>query len=315
MDSEKILKDSASSVSRFLDGLPTEKRKWLEKKQREANEEEYKKFRSALDKGICYICSSKLDTFIVEKPCLHWLLRPEGFNKKHFPLVYRKFSYFRIQPFLRWLANTEVLAVNINDLAEETNPKKLFEYTIKYKGLEWSFSCSKGDPAGHFSIYKDVRSPHYHFQMRIDRKPFIDYGDFHIPFKTEDFFHLPIALGRVPNARYVHGRGMGMQDAMTFMDPEQIVDGARRAEDDSSAMYHMSTLVEAEPGKGISGDEISEILKKHKQTGEPLAKLVKGLKNVRSIRTFIEPGPKVPEQAGRKESKSTSKGNASQAPL
>jgi hypothetical protein len=46
--------------------------------------------------------------------------------------------------------------------------------TAKHKDLEWSISCGKGDYDGHESENEQSKKPHYHFQMRIGGKPFID---------------------------------------------------------------------------------------------------------------------------------------------
>lgn len=212
MDKENpILKKYAKTVQNFLDKLPEDILEQSNKKTLDSADAEYKLFQNSLKNGSCYLCGEKIGAFVENKPCMHWLLRPVGFDKKHFPLVYKNFNYLRIQSYLRWIANTEVIAGNINDLIEEKNQDKIFEYTIKYKNLEWSFSCSNSDLSGHtFSFYG--RSPHYHFQMRINGRPFIDYSNFHIPFTEEDLFYLSILLGAVEKAKYTHTYGAGMQE-------------------------------------------------------------------------------------------------------
>lgn len=293
-----ILKKNAEEAKNFLEKLPADFIDHMNKKTFEDTDREYKEFQEQLSKGKCYICGEKIDSFIENKPCHHWLLRPFGFNKKHFPLVYKKFNFFRIEAYLRWIANSEIIAGNINDITEETNPNKLFEHTIKYKNFEWSFSCSSGDLAGHKVSFLG-RFPHYHFQMRIDGRPFIDYANFHIPFTDEDFFQLPIMLGMVDKAKYTHTHGAGMQEMMSI-DPETLLNSMQKAVDETNSIYNVQTLVEAEPGKTLSGDEIADLFKKSKELNVPVAKLIKELKNVGSATTFITPGPRVPRQAGRK---------------
>ena len=61
--------------------------------------------------------------------------------------VARRFGFNHMQAFLRWVATEEAFAKNINDLADE-GTGKFIELTIKYKTLEWSFSCSESDYHG-----------------------------------------------------------------------------------------------------------------------------------------------------------------------
>ena len=164
---QPILEKYAAETQKFFESLPINEIERLNKKTFDSSDAEYKQFKSFLEKSFCYICGEKIDGFILDKPCMHWLLRPTGFDKKHFPLVFKKFNFLRIESFLRWIATTEILAGNINDLKEETNPSKLFEHTIKYKNFDWSFSCSKSDLAGHKFSFSG-RAPHCHFQMRIN---------------------------------------------------------------------------------------------------------------------------------------------------
>jgi hypothetical protein len=73
---------------------------------------------------------------------------------------------------VRWVANEEAFAKNINDLADE-GTGKLVELTVKYKNLEWSFSCGAPDLAGHVGGGEPSKAPHWHFQMYVDGKPFV----------------------------------------------------------------------------------------------------------------------------------------------
>lgn len=284
----------------FLNSLSRAEIDRMNKSVRADSDRVHRKFKRKLKKGKCFLCGRLLTFFHPDQPCMHWLLRPEGFDKKHAELVFNKFNYLRIDSYLRWMANSESLAGNINDLEEEKNPNKVFEYTIRYKNLEWSFSCGKGDLEGHASAgTKSAQMPHYHFQMRIDGRSFIDYSDLHVPFTEPDLWHLPIILGMVESAGYAHYYGMGMQDAMFRADPEDLLDAMQKSENEDSGMYRVQTLVEAEPGKTISGDDIADIIKKRQETGVPLAKLVRDMKNVGEATTYIMPGPGVPQQAGR----------------
>lgn len=293
-----VLQKNASDAQEFLESLPVEVIEAINKKTRESGDEEFQQFKNFLDNGYCYLCGGKMDSFDEANVCMHWLLKPAGFNKKHFHLVYEKFNFLRIQSYLRWIATTEILAGNINDLIEELSPNKLLEVTIKYKNLEWTFSCANSDLAGHEGSFAG-QLPHYHFQMRINNQSFIDYADFHIPFTEEDLFHLPIILGMVEKAKYAHTHSPGMQEMMDI-DPEILLSSMCKTDDETHGVYNLQTLIEAEPGKTLSGDEIADLFKKSKELNVPVARLIGELSNLGSATTYIVPGPRVPEKAGRK---------------
>lgn len=268
----------------------------------EKAKEEFDRFKKFLENGKCYLCEQPFDYFSDNQPCIHWLLRPKGFEKNHFKLVYEKYSYWNIQPYLRWLANSEIMFGNINNLIEEKDSSKIIENTIKYKDYEWSFSCSANDLSGH--IESDFgKFPHYHFQMKIDSRPFIDYSDFHIPFTDYDKWIMAMENGDVPEFKHVQRFGAGMEDILSSLNSKNAMDGMKSASNEKEAVFKLDTFVIAEKGYTISGDEIAQIVEESKKTGVPLAKLVGKLKNV-SVKTIIQPGPGVPKIAGRTKRKS-----------
>ena len=138
---------------------------------------EYDRFVEHYGHGDCYLCGKPFKTMTTAEPCVHWLLRQCKFKKKDFPSVFARFGYVQIAAFVRWVANQERFLGGINDLLEEKSERKIFEYSVKWKNIEWTFDCSKNDYAGHGGISSNF--PHYHVQMRIDGRPFIDFGDFH----------------------------------------------------------------------------------------------------------------------------------------
>lgn len=99
--------------------------------------------------GFCYLRENPYASFSKKTPCPHWLLEPKGFKKKDFPSIAKRYGYFQIQSFLRWVANRDNFARNINDLPEEGTNGKLFEVTIKYKNFEWAFSCTESEVTLH----------------------------------------------------------------------------------------------------------------------------------------------------------------------
>jgi len=78
----------------WLKQLPEETIQSGNEQERKQTEESYKKFVQYFRNGVCSICSKPLKTFSANSPCLHWLLRPKKFKKKHFTLLYNKFTYF-----------------------------------------------------------------------------------------------------------------------------------------------------------------------------------------------------------------------------
>ena len=237
---------------------------------------------------------------------MHWLLRPVGVDKKHLSHVFDNFDYFRIYALLCWLANVEAPMRNVNNLREEKPENKVLELTIKYKNLEWSFSsadsCFNGN---HKKDGLPSSKPHYRFQMKIDERIFVKYSDFQVPFTEYDLWCFSIQRGEDEQIKYVTWRG-GIQDAFDAIPPEAILEAMKATDDETKATFHMQVMLDADEGKTISGDEIADLIKERNRTGEPLAKLVKRLKNV-NVKTVIMPGPAIPEIAGRRGGRGSTK--------
>ena len=91
----------------WLKQLPEETIRHGNEQERKQAEADYQKFQKYFRKGECSICSKPLKTFSTKAPCLHWLLRPKKFKKKHFSVLYKEFTYFRIAAYVRWVASIE----------------------------------------------------------------------------------------------------------------------------------------------------------------------------------------------------------------
>lgn len=165
--------------------LPREEIARVNALNRKKATEEHREFSEAFNAGRCSFCGDALTSFDPAKPCRHWLLRPDGVRKEHIELIAAKFSWGILENYLRWVANEEAFAQNINDLADE-GTGKLVEMTIKYKNLQWSFSCGATDLAGHEGGGEHSKGPHWHFQMYVDGKPFVRYNDFHLPLSESE---------------------------------------------------------------------------------------------------------------------------------
>lgn len=268
----------------------------INKEGHRQTEESFHAFKESFNHGRCCLCGSPLKSFSTEKPCIHWLLRPKGFKKKHFKELFHTFGYFQMEAYARWVANEATPFKNINDLLFEKSEKKIFETTIKYKHLEWSFSCSPSDLEGHKNS-PVANFPHFHFQMRMNKRPFIDYSDFHVPFKDEDIWKLSmIHQNELPfQHQFTHGEGMQSILHEEFL--ENILDNSVRAENEEEASFRFDTIVMAKPGETISGDEIAALIEESKKTWEPLSKLVKRLDA--NVQTIVTPGDGVPAIAER----------------
>lgn len=267
------------------------------------NDEEHQKqvrsFKEGYQKGICYLCNKPFKTISSENPCLHWLLRQCKFKKKDFPKIYAKYGYGNIAAFIRWCANQERLLSNINDLKDEKPDRKFISYTVRWKNIEWTFDCSKNDFEGHSGTSIDY--PHYHFQMRIDGKQFINFNDFHLPFTDHDIFILKTSIEQGDWFKQDFGAiGAGMQDAVSI-DLDDILEYTTPSEDEENATYHFSTMIDARDNP-ISGEEIYEIQMEAQRTGKSFALIAQQRLNGRAqVQTIVSPADSIPDIASRTE--------------
>ena len=174
---------------------------------------------------------------------------------------------------------------------------RIFEITIKYKSIEWSFSCSPSDYKGHSSS-RFANFPHYHFQMKINDKVFIKFADFHPPLSDEDlfFFEAHKAYPKKVKTEYLFGEGMDF--VLSKDNIEKIFNNMKTSNNEETATFNVQTIVEPPNGKTFSGNEISELMKESKKTGVPLSKLFRKLHG--KMTSFVSPGKGVPEIKKRK---------------
>jgi hypothetical protein len=260
--------------------------------------DEFARFKESFDAGNCYLCDRPLASFSEKSICLHWLLKPKGFKKKHFHSLGLAFGFFRMQSYLRWVANREGFAKNINDIQDEQADAQIAEVTICYRHLEWSFSCKEGDYQGHAST-RHSSHPHFHFQMRVSGKQFINYSDFHVPFTEDDIIKIE-SIRALPE-RFVHQYpfGWGMEDALgEEMLPEIIASATMRTADDEPSVFSISSVVRAEEGHLIKGDDIADLIEEANQRKVPISSLLHNLPNARS-QIIVSPGSDVVEKAPR----------------
>lgn len=208
-----------------------------------------------------------------------------------------RYGFFQIQSFLRWIANQDGFARNINDLSCEGSSNKLFEVTIKYKKIEWAFSCVESDYQGH-ATSQHAKHSHYHFQMRIERQPFINYSDFHVPFSEMDIINIEAMRTSPGQIKQRFSFGEGMSDVFNEDTVEQLVNAVVPGESYDEAPFKIDTIAMAKEGTTISGDDLFEIIQEAKSKNVTVASLMHKLPNSHA-QVIVTPGPGVVEQAPR----------------
>jgi hypothetical protein len=295
--------EKANLLINRLKSMSAEERDRISNENVQRTMAEHDEFIIAYQTRDCYICERPLSSFSKKTPCLHWLLKPKGFKKNDFPAIAESFAFFSMQTYLRWVANTQAFAKNINDLADEGTGSKLVELTIRYQTLDWSFSCAPSDYDGH-QTSQHAKFPHYHFQMRIDGRPFINFSDFHVPFHEGDILSLE-AKRRLPQMiRHKFPRGEGMSEVLNDDTVETLVARGEAANNEEDASLHLDTIVMADEGTTISGEDLYNIIQEAKTKGVTVSSLMHKLKNVKT-QVIVTPGAGVVEQAprtGRKKS-------------
>ncbi len=294
------LRRKGQEFAKFMAGLTDEQIAEGNKADYEAAQNEFYRFKSNYNKGYCYLCHRELKSFSEESPCIHWLLKPKGFRKKDILSISDKYGFFQIQSLLRWYANEESFGKNINNLKEEGSGNKLFEVTIKYKNIEWSFSCAKSDYYGHEKS-RHSKHAHYHFQMRVNDRPFINFNDYHLPFSEMDILNIEAMHSDTVKVKQRFTYGEGMDELMTdndFLDKVVTGEAYTNSENEVEAPFKIGSFAHAEEGKEIKGEDLYEIIQEAKAKGVPIASLLHKLPNA-TTKVIISPGPGVVEQSPR----------------
>lgn len=288
-----------NNFKEFLESLSPEQIEDGMRQQNKSNSLEMNDFSTAYARGECYLCNCSFSEILSNQPCIHWLLKRGKFKKKDFPKIYDKYGYHQIAAFLRWCANAEVPQLNINDLDEEKEKNKVISYTIKWMNIEWTFDYTQNDLQGHLVKKAPCSSrPHYHFQMRVDNLPFINFDQFHIPFNNEDLFFF--SLRDDPKFHQSFGMiGAGMQDAMSI-DKKILLEHAIPSKNENEAQYNLLTIIKAKDGQLLSGEDIQKMLKESKSTNKTVASVAqKQFEETASVIITVSPSEAVPDIASR----------------
>lgn len=286
-------------VMTFLRSLSPEQVAEGNRREHAEHERQVSEFRKAYAEGRCYLCGEHFDQMRTAHPCTHWLLRRCRFKKKDLLSIAERYDYHNIAAFLRWCANEESPLRNINDLESEKSDRKILCYTVKWKNVEWTFDCTESDMRGHGTGASS--HPHYHFQMRIDGRQFINFNEFHVPLSDRDLFNL--ALRDEPQFRHSFGAaGSGMQEAISFK-PEFVIEHTIPTANEDKAVYNFSTIIEASD-QPLSGDEINDIIEEAKRTKKSFAFVAQQrLQGRANIQTVVSPIDSIPDIASRTEHK------------
>jgi len=292
---------AAENAKKHFDSMTDEGRQKWQAENDQEHRSQHARFKQGYEQGKCYLCGKDFKTVSKDEPCLHWLLRMGRFKPKDIKLIGEKFGYIQIAAYLRWCANEERLLANINDLEDEASEGKFLSSTIRWRNIEWTFDCSANDLAGHGGSHSNF--PHYHFQMRIDGRQFINFNDYHLPFSDMDLFSF--RLRNEPGFGFDFGvHGAGMSDAMQS-DPEFIIENTVVSESEEDAGFGFSTMIMSKDGT-ISGDDIYKMIQESKRTGRSIASISrKFYENDESVNigTIVSPSGSVPEITARTEMK------------
>lgn len=286
--------------NKYLDSLSATEREKIMDEENKRTQKLFTAIKEGLPKGQCGMCGYPLSHFARTRPCHHWLLNPIGIKKKFFPLLFERWSYHEIEAYLRWIANTEMMGVNINDLESEKSPSKVIEQTIRYQDIEWSFSCGKNDMEGHTHKHED-KEPHYHFQMKFKDNTIIRFNDYHLKFHPRDYYCFAVKKGLFPKLGYQHMNAASVQTLLDALEPEALLDHLRNSNgDEKKATFKLDTFIKADEGTKIPMDVIAQLAEESKRTGVSFAKLLRDRKigNV-SVKTIISPGAAIPEMSKR----------------
>ncbi|MFN8711378.1 MAG: hypothetical protein ACK5Z2_00910 [Bacteroidota bacterium] len=287
------------NLRQFIESIPKDEIERQNRLQIEETAKLHEQFIAGLKVGKCFLCNQSMNSFNESTPCFHWFTYPTGIRKKHFENYLKTpLHFFRLDSYLRWLANSEVAFKNINDLKDEISSTSQIETTIKYKNIEWAFSIGHTDIAGHLNS-KVGATPHYHIQMKVDNRVFLKFNKHHIPFSDEDLFNLSLMeqAGDLVQFEQSFGTGISVLEDESNL---EIIDNATKVTDDfENATINRQTFIEAPKGQTFSGKLLQDAIEESKRTGEPIGKIMQRLVTNAKVTTVISPGDGVAKMTKR----------------
>lgn len=176
---------------RSFSTLPQDVVEYLQQQEDRQNLKDFIALKEALQEGKCSLCGKSIDVCDEQSPCFHFLLNPKLKGNSRDALLSKPNSFIQLYTYLAWVANTQQPFFNVNDIISDIANNRLFESTIRYKNIEWSFSFKQSDFEGHQNA-KIGNLPHYHFHMTVDGRPIAIFNKCHINFIPYDFLMFEI---------------------------------------------------------------------------------------------------------------------------
>lgn len=296
MPNNEDSKEEGRKFHEFVKTLSDEQIQEGNVKQLQKTREDYSEFLDAYKDGICSFCSCGLSTFSRNDPCFHWLTIPPGFRAKDIRQLGDKYGLRRIQAYLHWISSAEEFAKGINNLAIEGKSGAICHETIRWKNVEFTILCGETDYNGHGKNPHSQR-PHYHLQIVRDGNIICKFSQQHIPLSHMDIVH--IEAERAPDTifRRIPAEAVTMED-LFGIDPEEMMEHMSSADNEDEAMFKLNTLVFADEGHKISGDDIADAIERAKANGTPIAHELKTLEKA-TVNVQVTPGDGVIEKAER----------------
>jgi hypothetical protein len=290
-------------LKKFIESIPQEEVERQTLKQDEENKRIYKKFIDGLKIGNCFLCGGQMESFDEKRPCFHWFTYPKGIRKKHFEkYLENPIGFFKLDSYFRWLANTENPIGNVNDLKDEISSTSYLETTYRYKNIEWAFSVGHTDIEGHIKS-KVGSTPHYHIQMKVDDRIFLNFNHFHIPFSDGDMFIIELLEQAPDKVKMGHSFGYGIGILEDEENIERIDDSLLATDDYENAPFNRQTLIEMPEGQTISNEQIQKAIAESKRTNKPIGKILQEYFKDAKTLTILGPGegvPKMTKRSGKK---------------
>jgi len=282
----------------FLLSIPPNEIEVMNRKQDEDNLHQYKRFKNALAKNKCFLCNHSLNSFVNKDPCFHWLLLPDGITKKELiKYLNSEISFYNLESYLRWMANTDTFLGNINDLEEEKPEHIHMVETIRYKHLEWTLQISNSDKNGHCDSIIG-KKPHYHIQILRNNKIYLKFNDCHIFLTDQNLFHFECSkqAGDIYKIRHSYGEGYSELEYFDKTNNLDEFDKTLKVSDNpEKAQFRRQTFIEAPAGKSISGELLAQAFEESNKTKEPVGRIIHRLNNELKITTMITPSENIPD--------------------
>jgi hypothetical protein len=302
--------ENASKVKgrEFNDFLGTLSQKEIEEGNERVlrkTQEDYDRFLKAYSEEKCSLCGSGLSEFDRNAPCLHWLTRPAGFKAKDVRMLGARFGLRRLQAYLHWISSTESFAKGINDLSSEGKTGMIVNETIRWRDAKYTIQCGENDYIGH-GKNSHSQQPHYHLQILYDGNMFCKFSQHHLPLSHMDIVYIEAARTPGSKVRKVPAGPVTMEDVFST-DPETMLDNLISTDNEDEAMLNIDTIVQADAGETISGDDLATAIEQAREKGSSIAAELKGLKKA-SVSVQMTPGPGVVEKAERTGGRGTKRG-------